>query len=91
MSDEEILEDIEASGHGSTESVICRATILHEGWEMDNVGWVVRMANGTIQTFTTSHGGLRTWPLSLALQDLQRAEDSAGSIRNALQFFEDQS
>lgn len=47
-----------------TEPVIHEFTILREGWEMDNRGWVTKDRNtGKLLAWTTSHGGLV--PLSI--------------------------
>ena len=34
------------------------ATILHEGWEMDNKMWVMEDENGSRTSLTTNHGCL---------------------------------
>jgi hypothetical protein len=33
--------------------------ILHEGWEMDNEGWIARNKKGELVLLMTNHGGLR--------------------------------
>jgi hypothetical protein len=51
------LSEIEAE-FGKVANVKHVVTILHDGWESDNRGWVCRMADGSVQAFTTNHGGV---------------------------------
>jgi hypothetical protein len=37
--------------------VIASATVLYEGWELDNVAWLVEMESGRRAIVMTSHGG----------------------------------
>ncbi len=32
------------------------AVVLHKGWEMDNLAWVIENTDGTKELRTTSHG-----------------------------------
>jgi hypothetical protein len=54
--------------------------ILHEGWEMDNIGWV---KNGVVST--TSHGG-RIYEMSASeiRKKIAEAESSIGGLKRAL-------
>ena len=36
---------------------IDEAVVLHKGWEMDNLAWVIENTDGTKELRTTSHGG----------------------------------
>lgn len=67
--------------------VIHTATILHEDWEMDNEGWIVKAADGTRTALTTNHGRLCPWTREEAEGKLAETEASAASLRKALEMW----
>lgn len=79
-----ILNDIKSRGLGEAVELLYTCTITHVGWEMDNEGWIVRMADGSVQAFTTNHGGLYGWDLKEAIEQRDLAEKSLTSINHAL-------
>jgi hypothetical protein len=83
MDDREIRQ-AECRGHGKVRRVLHTATILHEGWEMDNKAWIVEMEDGVQCALTTSHGGVYLWTKIEAEEKLAELEASAASIRQAL-------
>lgn len=90
MSDEQREKRIEALasnlGYGEAR-IIHIATILHEGWEMDNRGYIVEFSGGSRLGLTTSHGGIYEWTLDEAREKLEETEESAASIRKAMELF----
>lgn len=69
----------------SPKRIVHTATILKEGWEMDNEGWVVELEDGSLAAYTTSHGGVYEWTLDEAVSSLEETEASAASIRRAIE------
>ena len=57
-----------------------RFVILHEGWEMDNVGWIAN--DGRI--WTTNHGRLQSMNRNELETRIQEAEASLRGLRRAL-------
>lgn len=84
--DAQIQAQIAKLGRGNVKAVLHVATLLFEGWEMDNKGWIVEFEDGTRAAFTTSHGNLCEWTRSDAEERLAETERSAASIRKALEF-----
>lgn len=64
--------------------VVCEATVLHAGWEMDNAAIVAELEDGQIVGLSTSHGGVCLWSRAEAMEALARATESAESIAKAL-------
>lgn len=60
-------------------------TILHEGWEMDNEGYVVRRYDGSIHYLTTSHGWWQIDNIESLQRTLEKTEQSAIGIRKAIE------
>lgn len=85
--DERLKERAKANGFGTVKRVIHQATILHDGWEMDNRAWIVEMESGEVVALTTSHGGLYRWTRAEAEEKLAETEGSAASIRKALELW----
>lgn len=56
--------------------VVYEFTILREGWEMDNKGWVTEDGN----LFTTNHGSLCSLKPEELNQDLKNTQKSLDSI-----------
>jgi hypothetical protein len=75
---------VRRAGHGEVSEIVHRATILREGWEMDNHGWVVRMNDGSFKGFTTSHGSLCPWPPELITEKINETAQSLQSLKKAL-------
>ena len=60
--------------------------ILHEGWEVDNVGWITRDG-----AFTTSHGGRPYRMTSVEIRKhIEKTERSLHGLRRALNAVERQ-
>lgn len=81
---DEIKAFIVRQGLGTLKQLLCTATILYEGWEMDNKGWIVELEDGRIIGLTTSHGSICLWDKEEAIQNLEHIEASAASLRKAL-------
>lgn len=81
---EELREQAKSKGFGTVKKILHTATILHNGWEMDNKAWLVEMEGGEVVALTTSHGGLREWPRESAEEKLAETEKSAESLRMVL-------
>ena len=82
--DKELREQAKAKGFGTVKKVLHTATILHNGWEMDNKAWIVEMESGEVVALTTSHGGLYRWTRDEAEKKLAETEKCAASVRTAL-------
>lgn len=57
---------------------IKQATVLHNGWEMDNEAWIEQDISGENHLMTTSHGGKRE--MTLESLDL-KIEETEKSLR----------
>jgi hypothetical protein len=77
-------KSIRDRGLGDPKRLIASATILHEGWEMDNEAWLYEMADGSLKAFTTSHGGVCEMSTEDLQQHLEEVESSAAEIRAML-------
>ncbi len=58
-------------------------TILHNGWEMDNEGWIIKGDNGNLEAFTTSHGGERVLTPEYLHEKIQETESSLNEMKAA--------
>ena len=66
-------------------TIIHKFRILHDGWEMDNEGWVERDdASGDISMHTTNHGGRCTLSGEDALSYIAEVEHSIAGTKEAL-------
>ena len=72
-------------GFGDIVRIIYIATILYEGWEMDNKAWIVELSDGKKIALSTSHGSIVEWSKQEAETALMRDLKSAESIREAMQ------
>ena len=59
------------------------ATILHEGWEMDNKMWVMEDENGSRTSHTTNHGCLCRMSINDINDAIKKAQDSIGGLEKA--------
>ena len=82
--DEFLIRQAEERGLGKITRVLCEATILYQGWEMDNKVWIIEMSDGSKCAFGTSHGGICLWTLEDAKTKLRELFESAESIRKAI-------
>lgn len=74
-----LKDRISARGFGVMKKLIQAATILREGWEMDNYAWLVEMEDGSRKAFTTNHGGL----CELSREELNSAiEETERSLKS---------
>ena len=60
------------------------ATVLHEGWELDNKAWHVLTVDGDERVLTTSHGALRYWTLSEAKERYDKMANAVASLHELL-------
>lgn len=74
-------------GLGRVKKILHTATLLYEGWEMDNKGWIVELDDGSRAALTTSHGGVYAWSKAEAEEKLAETEASAASIRKAIELW----
>lgn len=56
--------------------ILLEFPILHSGWEMDNIGWIIQ-ANGKRSVLTTRHG-------SPYLMSLHEAEEKIAEYNKAI-------
>lgn len=82
--DEFLIRQAEERGLGKIVKILYTATILYEGWEMDNKAWIVEMSDGNKQAFTTSHGGVCRWVKEDVEGRLRETLSSVESIRAAI-------
>ncbi len=80
---QELLDYIKARGNPNAVKVLHVVTILHCGWEMDNLGWIVEMSDKSLKAFTTNHGGLCEWSLSELEEKIKETEESLTSLKEA--------
>ena len=64
--------------------VIETFTILHFGWEMDNIGWITDAG----EVYSTSHGGLHKLNISEVRNFLKETKESLSGLENALKVLE---
>ena len=81
------LEQVVNRSYGQVKVVLHTATLLHNGWELDNSGWIVEMEDGSKKALTTDHGGVCPWTREEAEEKLAETEASAASIRRALELW----
>lgn len=84
MSEDKLKKLAEHNGFGKIAKVLHRATILREGWEMDNAGWIVEMEDGSALALTTSHGGLCEWDRGDIEDCIRNTESSLVQLQTAL-------
>jgi hypothetical protein len=89
MDQNELAQAAEQRGYGEVTAVLHEATVLHSGWEMDNQGWIVQLAQGGRAALTTEHGGVYLWTKADAEKKLAETEASAASLRKALELWPD--
>jgi TPP-dependent 2-oxoacid decarboxylase len=87
MANEESLFYLNNRGYNTITKVLHTATILYNGWELDNYAWIVEWADGSIGALDTNHGGIYEWSKQEALEKLAETEASAESIRKALEMW----
>jgi hypothetical protein len=80
----QLNREAEYRGYGKIKEILHTVPILYAGWEADNVAWIVRMEDGTIKGFHTSHGGLYPWDVQEMEDKLKETEDSAAQLRAAI-------
>ena len=59
------------------------ATILHEGWEMDNEMWVLESHNGLRSAYTTNHGSECGMTINDIDDAIKEAQDSIDGLAKA--------
>ena len=83
QTNQEALEHIRARGNPNAVKVVHVVTILHCGWELDNYGWIVEMADKSLKAFTTNHAGLCEWTLSELEEKIKETEESLTGLKEA--------
>ena len=71
-------------GYGKVTAVLHTAKLLHDGWEMDNQGWIVELEDKRQIALTTDHGEVCVWTKEEAEEKLAETEKSALSLRSLL-------
>lgn len=87
--DKNILNAIETK-FGVVDKVLHEAVVLHDGWDMDNLGWICLMADSSVQGFTTNHGSVCAWNLTDIDVDIKKTEESFHSLIKALRILKTQ-
>ena len=64
--------------------VIKKATVMHNGWEMDNLAWVERDGSGELHLMTTSHGSNRTMTKEDLLSKIKETRESLSELNGLL-------
>lgn len=64
--------------------LVAEATILRAGWEMDNDGWIFKLADGSLAGFTTNHGHVCRWGAEDMKDEAAEMERAAASVRAAV-------
>ena len=70
---------------GEIDKTLHTATILHAGWEDDNLGWVIRFKDGTVRGVSTRQGRPCPWSVDAMEMSALEASASAQSLRVAAQ------
>lgn len=83
QTEQEVLQYIKSRGYPNAVKVLHVVTILHCGWELDNYGWIVEMADKSLKAFTTNHTGLCEWSLSELEEKIKETEESLTSLKEA--------
>lgn len=83
--EEELLKYLKDEGH-SVKKILHEATILHNGWESDNYGWIVELENNRIVKITTSHGGHCVWSEEELIDSIKETQESLNSLLKAFEY-----
>ena len=81
-------KSIELFAEKKVSKILHIMTILWDGWEMDNRGWVVEFEDGSIEAFTTSHGGICKFSLKDIMSARNDTMDSVNSLDKAILLLE---
>lgn len=76
---------------GVVKNVIFTATVMHNGWEMDNEAWLVEMEDGKKLLLNTNHGGVYELAIADLREKIAETEKSAESLRQLAAMFTAQS
>jgi len=58
--------------------------ILHDGWEMDNRGWITENDNGLKTLMGTSHGGAKKMTIKELHEKIHETRNSLAGLKQAL-------
>lgn len=58
--------------------------ILHEGWEMDNKGWIEKQSNGILKLMTTGHGFKYEMSIEELSDKITETEKSLEGLKKAM-------
>lgn len=57
------------------------ATVLHEGWDMDNEAWVTEDKSGKLRFYTKNHGNVEPLDRAYLNSKILEADSSADELR----------
>lgn len=83
----ELFSNIKRFSNKVPKELLLDATILHDEWELDNHGWIVRMEDDSIMAFTTNHGGIREWKKDSLIAKIKETSDSLKQLQSAFNWF----
>jgi hypothetical protein len=78
----ELQRKAKERGYGNIVKILAEAVILRQGWEMDNECWLVKMKGGSVQLFTTNHGGLYPMQIDDLKDYIKETQESLDSLKN---------
>ena len=58
--------------------------ILHDGWEMDNRGWITENEHGIKTLMGTSHGGVKKMTIKEVHEKMHETRKSLAGLKQAL-------
>ena len=64
--------------------VLAEFEVMHIGWEMDNLGWIIETGAGLRLYVTTNHGRPAVWPAIELQNNLARHERVTDGLRKAV-------
>jgi hypothetical protein len=64
--------------------MIKKAVVLHQGWEMDNLAWVIKGEDGELKLMTTSHGSVCSMSIEDLNETIKETKDSLDQLNNLL-------
>ena len=71
--------------HGiQAQKILHSFSILHNGWETDNEGWIVELPPKTKAAYTTNHGKPQLLQPQEIAEKLKETQESADALSKAL-------
>lgn len=62
--------------------------LLLQGWGMDSLGWLIRLADGQVIAVTTDHGRIVPWSIEDMQAKLEEIESILRGIRQLIEWME---